>query len=358
MCLDLLAAAGADPRTIHVNDATGEIRHGCLLTPGAHRDQLANPTASLNYKRLAGNCLGCKAAGGLEWFVAVLLRTDDAGARRWLTERGGGLDGVMSLPTLLAAITESFSRGPAAVEQMPVYSPAALDAFAHPHPYWTDAPAPPRTPGGGRGIAPATVARYRLGYDPATGRVVIPHHWRGQLVGWQTRAPHDTGDGPKYLNTPSFPRRTTLFNHNGDAEELLWFESAMSSLRHAHAMDDTAATFGAVVSDEQIAAMVRPRRLRRIVLWPDADPKGWDAVDGGAYPARGLIARLSVHVPVFVVDSPFTGDPGDLNTGLAEAVRNQFTIPAALWKRPEALLCWGCHTLEHPGPCPSQGSTP
>lgn len=351
LLLDLLAQAGAV--SIRVNDANGEIIHGCLLSPGAHRDQAANPTASINYRRLAGSCFGCGAAGGLIWFVATVLNTDDTGARTWLAGHGAPEGGPIALPTMLAAITEPFTGTSPATEPIPKYHPSALDAFQHPHSYWTDPPAPPGTSGGGRGIHPATVAARHLGYDPGTGRVVIPHFWRGDLVGWQSRpagaVPPNT---PKYQNTPSFPKRSTLHHLNPQVEELLLVESSMSELRHAHAMDDIAGTFGAWVSDEQIEAIIRLPRLRRVIVWPDSDPKGWEAFDGGRAPKHGLIARLSRYKPVFYIDSPFTGDPADIDTPTALAMREHLLRPAALWQRPTALACWHCKLPAHTGACP------
>lgn len=350
LCLDLLAAAGAV--SIRVNDATGEIVHGCLLTPSAHRDQRANPTASLNYRNLAGSCFGCKAAGGLLWFTAVVLGTDEAGARAWLAGSTGEVDGVLPWAAFLTEIADTFARAAAhAPPRLPRYAPAALDAYAHPHPYWTDAPGPQGT--GGRGLHPATVAKFHLGYDSAADRVVIPHFWRGDLVGWQTRATRGGAPGPKYKNTPAFPKRETVYGLNPEAEEIVLTESVMSPLRHAHAMDDVASTFGAQVSDEQIGQVVRSRALRRTALWFDNDEAGWTAVDGGAKRSEGLISRLGRHVPVFVVDSPFAGDPADLDTGTAEAVRENFLVPAALWRRPTLLLCPWCQNQSHPGSCPA-----
>lgn len=356
LLLELLGQAGAV--SVRVNDANGEIIHGCLLKPGAHRDQISNPTASINYRRLAASCLGCGAAGGLLWFTATVLNTDDAGARAWLAGNGVTEGGPIALPTMLAALTEPFTgNAPEATETIPRYDPSILDAYNHPHTYWTNPPAPPGAEGGGRGIHPVTVAARHLGYDPATNRVVIPHFWHGELVGWQTRPAGPVPAGtPKYKNTPHFPRRSTLHHLNPRVEELLLVESAMSELRHAHAMDDIAATFGAFITDEQIEAIIRLPRLRRIIVWPDSDPKGWEAFDGGRAPKHGLIARLSPYKPVFYIDTPFTGDPADVDTPTAQAMREHLTVPAALWRRPTALACWHCQLPAHTGTCPTQAA--
>lgn len=351
LLLELLAQAGAV--SVRVNDTNGEIIHGCLFTPGAHDDQVAHPTASINYRRLAASCFGCGAAGGLIWFVATVLNTDDIGARTWLAGNGAPDGGPIALPTMLAAIIEPFTNHASAeTEAIPRYHPSALDAFRDPSDYWTDSPSAPGVSGGGRGIHPATVAARHLGYDRATKRVVIPHFWHGDLVGWQSRpAGAVPPDEPKYKNTPSFPRRSTLHHLNPDAEELVLVESAMSELRHAHAMDDIAATFGAVVTDQQIEAIIRLPRLRRVIVWPDSDVKGWSAFDGGRASQHGLIARLSPYLPVFYIDSPFTGDPADIDTPTALAMREHLLVPAALWKRPTALACWYCRLPAHTGTC-------
>lgn len=55
MCEELLAEFGAQ---IHkINDKTGEMTHGCLVSPDLHTDQKQNPTASLNYQKLTYNCV-------------------------------------------------------------------------------------------------------------------------------------------------------------------------------------------------------------------------------------------------------------------------------------------------------------
>jgi hypothetical protein len=350
LVLQLLAEAGAV--SIRVNDASGEIVHGCLFNPAAHGDQSANPTASINYRTLAGSCFGCRAAGGLLWITKTILGTDEAGARTWLNGNGAPEGGPIALPTFLAALTEPHTARPRRDESIPRYHPSALEGFRRPHRYWTDPPAPPGAAGGGRGVHPATAAARQLGYDRATDRVIIPHIWRGDLVGWQARPAGAIPAGsPKYQNTPGFPRRNTLHHLPPDTEELVLVESVMAELRHAHAMPDIAATFGAQVTDEQIAAIIALPRLRRVICWPDSDTKGWDALDGGRFPAEGLIARLSPYVPVMVVDSPFTGDPADVDTPTAIAMREQWTVPAALWRRPAALACWHCQQAEHEGPC-------
>lgn len=355
LLLKLLDQAGAV--SVRVNDSNGEIIHGCLLTPGAHDDQVASPTASINYRTLAGSCFGCGAKGGLRWFVGTVLHTDDAGARQWLAAHGVAEGGTMATSALLAAVSSAYASRKAVTrpEPIPTYHHSALAPFAHPHPYWTDPLAPPGLEGGGRGIDPATVAAYHLGYDPATDRVVIPHWWRGQLVGWQKRPAGPVPDGvPKYQNSPSFPRSATLFHLRENVEELMLVESVMSVLKHAHAMNDIAASFGAWLNHDQIAAIVRLPRLRRVIVWPDNDRKGWDAFDGGRNPRDSLIMRLSRYVPVFYVASPFGGDPADLDTSVAVAMREQWTQPAMLWKRPEHLFCWSCRRHEHPGPCSPQ----
>lgn len=352
LCLDLLEAAGAV--SIRVNEATGEIVHGCLLKPGAHGDQVAHPTASLNFRSLAGNCFGCGSRGGLLWFAAVVLRTDEAGVRRWLDGQGPvGQDGVMPAHVVQAAIAEAFKKTSGAAESIPRYHPSALEPFRHLHRYWTDPPAPPGLAGGGRGVHPDTVAARQLGYDPSTDRVVIPHFWRDELVGWQTRPAGPVPAGvPKYLNTPDFPRKSTLFNLDPDAEEVVLVESVGTVLPHAHAMDGLTGTFGAFVTDAQIGQIIRLRRLKRVILWPDSDTKGWDAVDGGVAPNNGLIRRLSPHVPVFFIDSLFSGDGGDLDTTTALMMRQRWVKPAALWRRPPVLYCPYCKQSAHPGACP------
>jgi hypothetical protein len=368
MCQELLEEFGAK---IHrINDKNGEMVHGCLISPQLHRDQDRNPTASLNYRKLAYNCLGCGASGGLLWFIATCRGETSSDARRWLEETAGLGGQVMELEALLRFLDHVYER-PAAVP-VPTYSDRVLAPWSFIHPYFTE----------GRGIPQETVLKYRLGWDEATDRVVLPHFWRDQLVGWQTRKlppewravpwdpkpPRPDGEpvfdlhsgapgSPKYHSSPDFPKDSTIFNYSPSSSTVV-MEAMLSALKHEHAFHSEA-VFGAKVPETQLKRLVKHDE---VVLWMDNDTAGWRAVLGlpqekptkerpeGRERTPGMAELLAQYVPVRVVDSPFQQDPAELPTDVALDLRRG-AVPWSLWEPPRVLRCFHCDRKAHEGPC-------
>lgn len=366
MCLELLEEFGADVRKI--NEKTGEINHGCLVSPDAHSDQKANPTASLNYQKLVYKCLGCGASGGLLWFIATCRGGSSTEARNWLEQTAGLGTSVMELDQMLRFLDNMYatkSRTP-----IPTYSDRALTPWDFLHPYFTDP-----YDQGGRGIPEETAKEFRLGWDQRTDRVVLPHFWQGKLVGWQTRKmppewrsmPWAEGapeihsglvSAPKYHSSPDFPKDATIYNYKPRCTTgVVVVESMMSVLRHHHALH-LEATFGASVTEVQVK---RLSAHENIVLWMDNDKAGWRAVTGvpgvprtKAAPAQdpipGMAELLSSYSVVRVVESPWQQDPGDLPT--EEVIRLKGCAPVwSMWTPPKVLYCFYCRQGAHKGPC-------
>lgn len=367
LCLDLLNEFGASVK--RVNDTSGEMTHGCLVSPELHSNQTADPTASLNYKKLTYKCLGCNASGGLLWFIATCRNGSSVEARGWLEKQTGLGTSVMELEAMLKYLDQIYARPLTA--PMPTYSERVLDPWKWDHPYLSEE----------RGIHEENLRRFRVGWDPDKDRVTLPHFWRGKLVGWQTRRMppqwctadwtplpplpdgekrldvHSKAPGsPKYHSSPDFPKDVTLYNHVPGPKGVV-VESVLSVVRHAHALP-MVGTFGASVTETQIRRLTQ---YDRVVLWMDNDPAGWRAVEGtpevrrtatrAAQDAKvGIAEALSPFVPVWVVPSPWAQDAGDLPT--EEAVRlESLAVPWSAWKRPEVLHCYGCRREAHAGPC-------
>lgn len=325
LCRDLLEEFGAV--SIRQRPDRNELIHGCLVGTD-HTDQSRNPTASLNYEKLTYRCLGCQARGGILWLIAKVRNCTWEEARTWLNTATGSGGETMSLAQLLEFVDALNAPPPSAVP-MPSHSRDILDPWLNPsHPYLVS-----------RGITSGTAEAFRLGYDQTDDCVVIPHFWEQELVGWQKR--RLSGAGPKYVSTPGMPKDATLFNYDGKATTAVLVESPMSVLRHAPEIH-MEATFGASVTDSQVK--LATAHYERLVLWMDNDPAGWTAT-------RSIIERASPHCPVWVVDSPFEGDPGDLSRTEAKFVMEEFTIPAIGWDRPRVLFCRGCLSPVHAGPC-------
>lgn len=364
LCEDLLNEFGA--RSVRVNDKKGEMVHACLVSPGLHRDQDRNPTASLNYNKLTYNCLGCGSSGGLLWFIATCRGGTSQQARDWLEETAGLGGQVLELDAMLRFLDAIYAKTEA--QPMPRYSDRILQGWAFEHPYFVEA----------RGISPELYERFRLGWDPSVDRAVIPHFWQGALVGWQSRKlppewrseewkplPPDKVDihsgnpgSPKYFSSADFPKDTTVFNYDPRAPEAVVMEAMLSAITHEEHFHSEA-LFGAKFTDMQVRRLVKHER---VVLWMDNDDAGWKAVEGrpevrptkarpeGQEAIPGLAELLAPYTEVLVVESPWSQDPQELPSEEAVALKAA-AVPWGVWRRPETLYCYQCQNRAHEGPC-------
>lgn len=364
LCEELLAEFGIS--SVRTNDKSGEMVHACLVSPGLHRDQNKNPTASLNYKKLTYNCLGCGSSGGLLWFIATCRGGSSQEARGWLEETAGLGGQVLELDAMLRFLDAIYAR--AETQPMPRYSDRILQGWSFDHPYFTEE----------RGISEEMYRRFRLGWDPSVDRVVIPHFWNGTLVGWQSRKlppewrseewtplPPDRVDihsgnpaSPKYFSSADFPKDTTVFNYEPRQHEAVVMEAMLSAITHEEYFHSEA-LFGAKFTDMQVRRLVKHER---VILWMDNDDAGWKAVEGrpevrptkarpeGQEAIPGLAELLAPYTEVLVVDSPWSQDPQELPTKEAVALKDA-AVPWGVWRRPETLYCYRCKDRAHDGPC-------
>lgn len=339
LCRSLLSEFGVT----RVRERDDELIHGCLVPWSSHSDQDRNPTASLNWSKLTYKCLGCGAGGGLLWFIQTVRHCDHKEARGWLG-KATGLDGnVMDLHDLLNYFDALYENRGSRVPPIPTYDDRILAPWMMLHPWLFD-PEPE-----GRGIPEEALLKFKVGYAPdypvndnkVSERIVVPHYWQGQLVGWQTRRLADDGT-PKYLSSPDFPKDTTLLNYDPKQRVAIVVESSMSVLKHHLAIPNFVSTFGASVTDRQVKLLCK---YERVILWMDNDDAGWNATEGTwetsprgktTKVAEGLGDRLAPFVPVEVVESPYAGDPANLPTSVAlELVEN--AVPYSVWHRPTQL---------------------
>ncbi|MDQ1041435.1 hypothetical protein QFZ75_007937 [Streptomyces sp. V3I8] len=320
---------------------------------GYHKDQERNPTAALSTTKLLFNCLGCQARGTILWLIAT-VRGDDSieQARQWLTGEAG-LTRAMDLPVLLDLFDSLYAEKK--TEPIPVYSPRMLDRWEGIDGYILD----------DRQIPITTAAKMGICTDPdgfmgppdsrvRTGpRAVIPHYWRGDLVGWQSRRlPAADPSAPKYLSTPSFPRDQTIYNDLLHADEVVVVESPMSALRHMH-HSPVVATFGSEVTEAQITRLARNRG--KVTWWPDNDPAGWRTVEGyqrkgSRSRSLGAPERASAMCQNWIVQNPFAADPADLSDEVYDIVLDT-AVPWQIYQRPERLYCHRCLNVAHRGAC-------
>lgn len=364
LCEELLSEFGIS--SVRTNDKSGEMVHACLVSPGLHRDQNKNPTASLNYKKLTYNCLGCGSSGGLLWFIATCRGGSSQEARGWLEETAGLGGQVLELDAMLRFLDAIYAK--AETQPMPRYSDRILQGWSFDHPYFTEE----------RGISQEMHRRFRLGWDPSVDRVVIPHFWNGVLVGWQSRKlppqwrsedwtplPPDKVDihsgnptSPKYFSSADFPKDATVFNYEPREREAVVMEAMLSAITHEEYFHSEA-LFGAKFTDMQVRRLVKHER---VILWMDNDDAGWKAVEGrpevrptkarpdGQDAIPGLAELLAPYTQVLVVDSPWSQDPQELPTEEAVALKDA-AVPWGVWRRPETLYCYHCKGRAHDGPC-------
>ncbi|MGW7100359.1 hypothetical protein [Streptomyces sp. NPDC054838] len=346
---DQLAADVLDSLGITVKRRQGdELIHACPIS-SYHSDQERNPTAALNSSNLLWHCLGCGSGGTVLWLIATLRNTTTEQARDWLNGEAG-LTRAMELPDLLALFDSLYTEQRRA--PLPVYSERMLDR-------WKETGIPDYITGE-RGIPEATAAAMGLCTDPdgfldrkPTGpRAVIPHRWKGQLVGWQSRRlPAADPTAPKYLSTPGFPREETVFDHDPSRPRIVVVESPMSGLRHRH-HQPVEATFGAAVTNVQVDHLARGRD--EIIWWPDNDQAGWKMAEGREHNGRhypGAPERASRFCKNLIVESPFAADPAELPDEIVDLLIAD-AVPWQIWQRPPVLYCHLCFQEAHTSaPC-------
>lgn len=327
LCRDLLAEFGV---TQVKATSGGELIHSCCLPFGRHKNGDRNPSASLNFRKLTYNCLGCGSSGGLLWFIAACRGETSEEAREWLNGATGLGQTVMELGTLLQILDGIYAGNTEVRPPIPRYDHRVLDPWTWNifHPYLTDPPPD------GRGIPESTLDHFRVGYADeyfdGSERIIIPLFWRGDLVGWQARRVDAAGHSDKYRNSPDFPREQTIYNYgNGDRHSAILVESPASVLRHFHHQPTMQATFGAKVTDVQLRLL---QRYGSVVVWMDNDEAGWKAT-------HRVAAELARYNTVWVVDSHYAADAADLDDDVVDQLIAD-AIPYAIWKQPAVLMPW------------------
>ena len=354
LCRSLLAEFGV---TSVRESGDGELIHSCCLPTGGHKNGDLQASASLNYKKLTYNCFGCGSSGGLLWFIGLCRGEDSDAARAWLDDQTGSGPDEQSLSSLLEFFDAVYAQESRRTAPIPKMARSVLEPWRLIHPYLTDP-----IEEGGRGISEESVVRYQVGYAAEfpiwikapeghpdaddrgrllviSPRIVIPHFWKGDLVGWQTRRLIDDGT-PKYQSSPDFPKDTTIFDYDPKRPTAVVVESPMSRLACADDVPNMEATFGAKTTDRQCSLLTIHRRL---VLWMDNDDAGWKAT-------KRIAEYAEPYSDVWVVDSPWDQDSGDLPT--EERLRLLADpVPYALWHPPSVVRCWRCKQPKHGGRC-------
>ncbi|QDH91790.1 DNA primase [Mycobacterium phage Phrappuccino] len=302
------------------SEGTTEIVHSCLLdrVEPHHSNGDQSPSACLNIDKKLYVCYSNGWAGDLFHLVAKLEGKETLADA--LPVIGQFLTGTVSeSDDLCARLEQLFARPDAALLDPPTYHERILDAWRGVHPYLYE-----------RGITDEAAAALRLGYDDRENRIVFPHFWDGKLVGWQKRTiparaqwPGTWPDYPKYRNCSGMPKSETLYHYDAARAytSAIIVESPMSVAKAVSlGLDNVVATFGAKVSEHQIAQM---RDFKTVYVWFDSDPSGRAG-------ERKIVEGLYRHVDVQVVLPEQDKDLGDYDT-LDEVLGMLSTaVPAAL----------------------------
>lgn len=255
-----------------------EVVHSCLLdrVDRHHNNGDAHPSASANLDR---KLYVCYSYWGGDFFHLIQKMENKSSFAEIVPVLAGFLGDATSEADEFAAEAESllaaFLARPAAyAADLPSYSDRVLSPWAFVHPYLHE-----------RGIDSATASRLQIGWREDDNRIIIPHFWNGNLVGWQARAvPHRPGQWPgtavphpKYRSTSGFPKSDTFFYDHSrprpTAGSVVVVESPFSVVKAvALGLDvPVLATFGAKVSKTQVEMLAD---FDRVVVWSDPDTAG------------------------------------------------------------------------------------
>jgi hypothetical protein len=313
LSLALLEEFGA--KVIQPPNAQGEIISSCVLPFGLHSHGDAHPSASLNYLKLVYNCLGCGCSGGLLWFVSTCRGTSTVQTRQWLVEKAT-VD-IEDIGAFLTYLDSLYNPTRSEIEPIPRYSPRVLDPWRFIHPYMTEV----------RHIPMENLRRFDVGYGiiditPTlrSERIIIPHYWKGELVGWLSRRIADDGTA-KYLNTEGFPKAQTIFNYDPSVPAIV-VEGPMSVLAHPDE-PHMEATFSAEVTKRQVRLLAEHPK---VVLFFDNDTAGWQAT-------LKVGEALLAYTEVEVVQNPYDADPADFDIDYRGLPR----VPFSTWQSPSRL---------------------
>lgn len=299
---------GWAPERTHLDEDIGF----CPDLHGWHKNGDTTGKFAFNRTKLCYNCWVCSGGSLLSW-VMEAKSLDVQDATTWLYQftkprKISSDDFYAEIETLLAV-------GKPDHKTLPFFNEKVIEKWKQPHPWFKE-----------RNIDPEVVDYFQLGFDKDhvkygpkgnyTGRaIILPHFWKGKLVGWQERwldqdRPPWVG---KYTNTSDFPRNETLWGYDfayQSKQQPIVVESVTTALYLISQGYSSIATFGAGVSAEKMGLL---RVFNQgVILAPDNDPAGYAWLDDpGKTTLHGYLER---YVPVLVV--PYVegsgADVGDL----------------------------------------------
>ncbi len=253
-----------------------ELGHSCKLPFGMHKNGDKNPSASLNKKTLLFNCFTC-GGGSIFWLVENILDLTSNQAIARVKEYSTG--SIVDYEKFIDKLKENLSKSaPKGKIDIPVYSENIISSWIQETEYMDS-----------RGVSREVQKEMKIGlreigeewvYDGKNSqklnvpRIIIPHIFNKQLVGWQGRKLTADPRPPKYKNSKNFPKAWSLYNYDNldQNEELIVVESPMSVLKlKSLGISNVVSTFGASVSNYQVHLI---RQFQDVCIWMDGDSAG------------------------------------------------------------------------------------
>lgn len=253
-----------------------ELVHSCKLPFGMHSNGDRNPSASLNQETLLYNCFTC-GGGSIFWLVENVLDLTPSQAIAKVKEYSTNV--YVDYETFIDKLKNNLEQGqPQGKLDVPIYSQNILNQWIQETEYMDS-----------RGISREVQQEMKIGLDNASlewvthngnmqqitvPRIIIPHIFNGDLVGWQGRKLTTDPRVPKYKNSKNFPKAWTLYNYDNldQDEELIVVESPMSVLKlKSLGITNVVSTFGASISNYQIHLI---RQFQDVCIWMDGDAAG------------------------------------------------------------------------------------
>lgn len=245
----------------------------CPDPHGLHKTNDNNPSWGFHVDKMVYNCFVC-GGGTIVDLVEQFKGYDEETAIDWLRVNSD-LDPATA-DDFRSEIEKILAPPNLTIETLPSYSTDSLFQYKFYHPYLLE-----------RGINGDVANRMNVGFDSEHMAIVIPHFFRGQLVGLQRRHLLYKDDKfacprcgqtekhvSKYKNTASFPKSTTLYNYDNldFSEPIVVVESPFTALylMSQGGYPNITATFGSF-GPEQMALLLG---AKEIWLWPDNDSAG------------------------------------------------------------------------------------
>jgi DNA primase len=258
-----------------IESKDGEDRGFCILPYNAHTNGDTTGKFSINREKKVYNCWVCGGGSLLDLAMAT-QDLEMEPAIKWLYQFANHEE---TDDEFLSHLDELLSDPADQKRPIPYFNARVLDRWSSEEHEWY----------GERGISEDVRERYGLRYAPLAKRtikdeeyvgpsIILPHFWRGRLVGWQQRWLEDDRPRwvPKYTMTPDFPKNETLFGYDQAMEAnvpIIVCESVPSVLFLVSEGYAAVATFGSSV-DEAQKKLLR-RAPKGVILAPDNDEAGF-----------------------------------------------------------------------------------